>query len=314
MPSPRSGSSAVAATSPSSGGGSPSVGVSSRSKPSSNHHDTTRRVHRVRLVQRADVVGAARRAAPARRDPRERLDVVGGERPARRSSPISAMSARERHDQIVRERVDQRRLRRARPATRSSTVWPSDSSSARRVLGRGDARRDRSPRAPPGASVRSADAQPAGIGADLVRVRTRRRRRGVGVAGHVALRARRAPPRCRARCASTTCRTTRPPQPSLSSGPSETRPRDGFSPTRPHMLAGMRIEPPPSLACATGTMPLATAAAEPPLEPPGRARRVPRVARRAVRLGLGRRHEPELGRVRLADDHEARRARASSNR
>ena len=35
------------------------------------------------------------------------------------------------------------------------------------------------------------------------------------------------------------------------------------------MLAGMRIEPPPSPACATGTMPLATAAAEPPLEPPG---------------------------------------------
>ena len=34
------------------------------------------------------------------------------------------------------------------------------------------------------------------------------------------------------------------------------------------MLAGMRIEPPPSLACAAGTMPAATAAAEPPLEPP----------------------------------------------
>ena len=31
----------------------------------------------------------------------------------------------------------------------------------------------------------------------------------------------------------------------------------------------MRIEPPPSLACAAGTMPAATAAAEPPLEPPG---------------------------------------------
>jgi hypothetical protein len=30
----------------------------------------------------------------------------------------------------------------------------------------------------------------------------------------------------------------------------------------------MRIEPPPSLAWATGTIPLATAAAEPPEEPP----------------------------------------------
>ena len=31
----------------------------------------------------------------------------------------------------------------------------------------------------------------------------------------------------------------------------------------------MRIEPPPSLACAIGMMPAATAAAAPPLEPPG---------------------------------------------
>ena len=31
----------------------------------------------------------------------------------------------------------------------------------------------------------------------------------------------------------------------------------------------MRIEPPPSLAWATGTVPLATAALEPPEDPPG---------------------------------------------
>ena len=48
-----------------------------------------------------------------------------------------------------------------------------------------------------------------------------------------------------------------------------TRPRVGLSPTSPQHDAGMRIEPPPSFACATATMPLATAAAEPPLEPPG---------------------------------------------
>src|SRR5580765_5468115 len=52
------------------------------------------------------------------------------------------------------------------------------------------------------------------------------------------------------------------------SGPLLTRPRLGFSPTRPHSLAGMRIDPPPSLAWATGTSPAATAAAEPPDEPP----------------------------------------------
>ncbi len=40
-------------------------------------------------------------------------------------------------------------------------------------------------------------------------------------------------------------------------------------PTRPVNAAGMRVEPPPSLAVATGTRPAATAAAEPPLEPPG---------------------------------------------
>jgi hypothetical protein len=62
--------------------------------------------------------------------------------------------------------------------------------------------------------------------------------------------------------------TDMPPQPSATSGHIGTRPRLGLSPTRPHSLAGMRIEPPPSLACATGTMPLATATAEPPLEPP----------------------------------------------
>src|SRR5436190_23630608 len=59
-----------------------------------------------------------------------------------------------------------------------------------------------------------------------------------------------------------------PAQPSPTSGPSLTRPRVGLSPTSPHSLAGMRIDPPPSLACATGTMPLATAAAAPPEDPP----------------------------------------------
>ena len=40
-------------------------------------------------------------------------------------------------------------------------------------------------------------------------------------------------------------------------------------PTSPQQAAGMRIEPMPSLPCATGTMPAATAAADPPDEPPG---------------------------------------------
>src|SRR5215207_4885551 len=52
------------------------------------------------------------------------------------------------------------------------------------------------------------------------------------------------------------------------SGPSETRARLGFSPTKPQLAAGTRIEPPPSLACPTATYPAATAAADPPEEPP----------------------------------------------
>src|SRR3546814_20980837 len=52
-----------------------------------------------------------------------------------------------------------------------------------------------------------------------------------------------------------------------------TRPRLGLRPTRPLIEAGIRIEPPPSLACATGTIPAPTAAAEPPPEPLGGASR-----------------------------------------
>ena len=48
----------------------------------------------------------------------------------------------------------------------------------------------------------------------------------------------------------------------------------------PHMLAGNRIDPPMSLPCATGTSPAATAAAEPPLDPP-----VLRVSSHGLRVG-----------------------------
>src|SRR6516162_3290020 len=47
------------------------------------------------------------------------------------------------------------------------------------------------------------------------------------------------------------------------------RPKLGLRPTRPVHAAGIRIDPPPSPPVAMGTMPPATAAAEPPLEPPG---------------------------------------------
>src|SRR5438067_10646921 len=47
------------------------------------------------------------------------------------------------------------------------------------------------------------------------------------------------------------------------------RPKLAFRPTRPVNDAGMRVDPPPSLAVQNGTMPDATAAADPPLDPPG---------------------------------------------
>src|SRR6516164_833719 len=48
-----------------------------------------------------------------------------------------------------------------------------------------------------------------------------------------------------------------------------TRPRVALSPTRPQNDAGMRVDPPPSEDMPIGSMPAATAAAEPPEEPPG---------------------------------------------
>src|SRR6266542_4820093 len=47
------------------------------------------------------------------------------------------------------------------------------------------------------------------------------------------------------------------------------RPYVGFNPITPHSAAGCRTEPPVSEPNATGTIPAATAAAEPPDEPPG---------------------------------------------
>ena len=72
---------------------------------------------------------------------------------------------------------------------------------------------------------------------------------------------------------STTRRVRHPaldiPHQCWSSGIRLIRPRCGINPTRPVYAAGMRMDPAPSLAEAAPTRPAATAAAEPPLEPPG---------------------------------------------
>src|SRR5699024_8378949 len=48
-----------------------------------------------------------------------------------------------------------------------------------------------------------------------------------------------------------------------------TSPHVGLIPQTPVKLAGIRMDPPPSVPVASGPIPAATAAAAPPLEPPG---------------------------------------------
>ena len=64
------------------------------------------------------------------------------------------------------------------------------------------------------------------------------------------------------------CSVASPNSVSPACGAAEIRPRVGFKPYTPQHDAGIRIEPAPSLAPPTATIRAATAAAEPPLEPP----------------------------------------------
>ena len=203
---------------------------------------------------------------------------------------------------------EQRRRRRARPGAASSTVWPSDSSETRRVVDRGDALGVDVGQRRAGAARAHADAQRAGF------ARRPRPRTDARAAARCTSRRSCSPASTSSVAAlSRTLRVTHVahararPTPRASSGPSETRPRRRLQPEEPAHARGdadrtaavARVRRP-------APCPLATAAAVPPLEPPGVARGVPRVVRGPVRLRLGRRHQPELGCVRLADDDEPR--------
>src|SRR5271163_5269233 len=78
--------------------------------------------------------------------------------------------------------------------------------------------------------------------------------------------------------------TDRPPQPSPTRGPEGVRARVGYRPKSPQQEAGMRIEPPPSLPCASGAIPVATAAAAPPEDPPAVSERFQGLRVAPVRL------------------------------
>ena len=92
-----------------------------------------------------------------------------------------------------------------------------------------------------------------------------------------------------------------------------TTPRPGLSVTSPQAAAGSRSEPMPSLPCASGTEPEATAAALPPERPGGRASGVPGVA--GDRAGpVGGAVEAELRHAGDADDDGAGRAQPGHDR
>ena len=83
------------------------------------------------------------------------------------------------------------------------------------------------------------------------------------------------------------------------------RARVGFRPTRPQHDAGMRIEPPPSVACAAGMTPAATAAPAPPLDPPEVFSQIPRIAAHAEQHRLGRDVQPEFRRVGATEQQQS---------
>ncbi len=102
----------------------------------------------------------------------------------------------------------------------------------------------------------------------------------------------------------TTCSATRKLEISLSPPPSGTRPRVGLRPTSPQHDAGMRIEPPPSFACATGDHAARDRGGRASARAAGGGPGLPRVVRRSVGRRLRGGEEAELGGVGAAEDDE----------
>ena len=82
-----------------------------------------------------------------------------------------------------------------------------------------------------------------------------------------------------------------------------------LQPDDPATAAGIRIDPPPSEPCASGTSPADTADAEPPLEPPAISE-VSHGVTAGGALGLGVAGRAEFRRVRLAQAHQPSRGDA----
>ena len=147
------------------------------------------------------------------------------------------------------------------------------------------------------------DAQPAGLAVAGGEEGRRRLGRPERVAGRTARPSRRGgPPR---RAPSAPAVRWWPGRPGRrTSARRRSGPRVGLSPTIPQQLAGIRIEPPPSEPCATGTSPAETAAPAPPLEPPAIRDVSHGVTAGRSALGLGVAGRAELRGAGLAEaDH-----------
>ena len=98
-----------------------------------------------------------------------------------------------------------------------------------------------------------------------------------------------------------------PCQERQSVGPVTIRPRVGFKPMVPVQEAGIRMEPPPSLAAARGRSPAATAAPAPPGRTTRVVSKIPRVMRITIHLGIGYVFKAKFGIIGLTDNHKSRR-------
>ena len=213
---------------------------------------TTRRrpaAHPAWCSSRAEV--AHSRSTPVRQADEllvERLELVGSIGPADASRPNARPRARSPRPTSPASASAESRIVECRDRIR--VTWcPSDSHSraasrtAAATSGCGSPVPSHAPRPEP-------DAEPPGIGADLLArtdapaARSRTGRRPPG-----RPRRRGSPALSRTDRVST-CSCAVGPQSSPKSGPSVVRARVGLSPTRPHHDAGNRIEPPMSLPCA----------------------------------------------------------------
>ena len=162
---------------------------------------------------------------------------------------------------------------------------------------------------PPGGSDQ-AHAQAARVGADLLGVGARLGRREVRLAGRRPVRdelehRRRVAHRARHH------QLGHQPADEVAQRRHRHPRRDGFRPDEPAARGRDADRAAAVVGVPIETIPEATAAAEPPLDPPASGRCSTGCAT-ARRRRLGRRQDAELGRVGLADEHEAGRAEAAT--